>query len=212
MGRSAAGPSRHSDGHGGACAGSAHPERMPRIRLIALVLWAVSVASLSGLYVLRPDLLEPERVAGVLRGSGQPVLLGYVVLNVVRAFTLVPSTVLIVAGTLLFPDRPWFVMSSSLGGVVVSALLIYYFFDFLGVGALLERRHAARVRWLEQQMARKGFWLVAGWSAFPFVPTDVICYVAGTLRMPVARFAAGVALGELPIVVFYVWATRTLVG
>ena len=184
---------------------------LPRIRLIALVLWAVSVVVLSGLYFLRPDLLEPERVAGVLRGSGQPVLLGYVVLSVVRAFTLVPATVLVIAGTLLFPDRPWFVMSSSLGGVVVSTLLIYYFFDFLGLGALFERRHAARVRWLEQQMARKGFWLVAGWAAFPVVPTDVICYVAGTLRMPVARFAAAVALGKLPLIAFYVWATGTLV-
>ena len=186
---------------------------MPRIRLIALVLWAASVAALSALYVLRPDLLEPERVAAVLRGSGQPVLLGYVALNVVRAFTLVPATVLVVAGTLLFPDRPWFVTGSALGGAVVSALLIYYFFDFLGLGDLFERRHAARVRRLEARMARRGgFWLVAGWSAFPFTPTDVICYVAGTLRMPVARFAAAVALGKLPIVVFYVWATRTLVG
>ena len=185
---------------------------MPRIRLIALVVWAASVVALSGLYLLRPDLLEPERVAGALRGSGQPVLLGYVVLNVVRAFTLVPATVLVVAGTLLFPDRPWFVAGSSLGGAVASALLIYYFFDFLGLGDLFERRHAARVRRLEQRMAGKGgVWLVAGWSAFPLTPTDVICYVAGTLRMPVARFAAAVALGKLPLVAFYVWATGTVV-
>ena len=185
---------------------------MPRIRLIALVVWAASVVGLSGLYLLRPDLLEPERVAGVLRASGQPVLLGYAVLNVVRAFTLVPATVLVVAGTLLFPDRPWFVAGSSLGGAVASALLIYRFFDFLGLGDLFERRHAARVRRLEAQMARQGgFWLVAGWSAFPLTPTDVICYVAGTLRMPVARFAAAVALGKLPLVAFYVWATGTVV-
>lgn len=185
---------------------------MPRIRLIALVLWTASVLALSGLYAFRPDLLEPQRVAETLRGSGQPVLLGYVALSVVRAFTLVPTTVLVVAGTLLFPDRPWFVMSSSLGGVVVSTLLIYHFFDFLGLGALFERRHAARVRWLERQMARKGFWLVAGWAAFPVVPTDVICYVAGTLRMPVAKFAAGIALGKLPLIAFYVWTVRILVG
>lgn len=185
---------------------------MPRIRLIALVVWAASVVALSVLYVLRPELLEPERVAGALRGSGQPVLLGYVVLNVVRAFTLVPATVLVVAGTLLFPDRPWFVAGSALGGAVASALLIYYFFDFLGLGDLFERRHAARVRRLEAQMARQGgFWLVAGWSMFPLTPTDVICYVAGTLRMPVARFAAAVALGKLPLVAFYVWATGTIV-
>lgn len=185
---------------------------MPRIRLIALILWAASVAALSALYAVRPDLLEPERVAAGLRGSGQSVLLGYVVLNVVRAFTLVPATVLVVAGTLLFPDRPWFVTGSALGGAVASALLIYYFFDFLGLGDLFGRRHAARVRRLEAQMARKGgFWLVVGWSAFPLTPTDVICYVAGTLRMPVARFAGAVALGKLPLVAFYVWATGSLV-
>ena len=185
---------------------------MPRIRLIALILWAASVAALSALYAIRPDLLEPERLAAGLRGSGQPVLLGYVALNVLRAFTLVPATVLVVAGTLLFPDRPWFVTGSALGGAVASALLIYYFFDFLGLGDLFERRHAARVRRLEAQMARRGgFWLVAGWSAFPLTPTDVICYVAGTLRMPVARFAAAVALGKLLLVAFYVWATGTVV-
>jgi uncharacterized membrane protein YdjX (TVP38/TMEM64 family) len=61
-------------------------------------------------------------------------------------------------------------------------------------------------------MNLKGFWLVVGWSMFPFVPTDAICYVAGTLRMHVGKFAAGVALGELPIVAFYVWATGALVA
>ena len=185
---------------------------MPRIRVIAFVVWALVVLLLSGLYFVRPELLDPARVVDVLRGSGQPVLLAYVVLSIVRAFTLIPSTVLIVVGMLLFPDRPWFVMASSLGGVVLSALLIYHFFEFLGLGALFERKHAHRVRWLERQMSRKGFWIVVGWSAFPFVPTDLICYVAGTLRMDTGKFAAGVALGELPLVAFYVWATGEVVG
>ena len=188
------------------------PQLVPKIRLIALVIWVALVIGLSVLYAVRPELLEPERVVQTLRGSGQSLLLGYVVLSIVRAFTLVPSTVLIIVGTLLFPDRPWFVMTSSLGGVVLSAVLIYYYFDFLGVGALFERKHAKQVRWLERQMNLKGFWLVVGWSMFPFVPTDAICYVAGTLRMHVGTFAAGVALGELPIVAFYVWATGALVA
>ena len=185
---------------------------MPRIRLIALGLWVTLMLALSVLYTVNPALLDPERMVEMLRRSGQSVLLGYVVLSVVRAFTLVPSTVLVLVGILLFPDRPWFVMVSSLGGTVVSALLIYFFFEFLGLGELFERRHATRVRWLKEQMHRKGFWLVVGWSAFPFVPTDVICYVAGILRMHVRTFAAGVALGELPLVAFYVWAGGVLFG
>ncbi len=177
---------------------------MPRVRVIALVFWVLLVVTLSAVYALRPELLTPRHVVEVLRQSGQPVLVWYGILNVVRGFTLIPSTVLILVGMLLFPDRPGFVMVTSLVGIVASAALIYYFFEFLGVTQLFERRHAARIRWLEDQMRRKGFWVVVAWSAFPFVPTDVICYVAGTLRMNIVAFLSGVALGELPVVAFYV--------
>ena len=179
---------------------------MPRIRGIALGLWVILVVALTALYAVNPKLLQPEVLVDVLRQSGQPVLLAYVVLGIVRAFTFIPSTVLIVVGMLLFPDRPGFVMVSSLAGIVVSAAIVYFFFEFLGLGEFFERKHAARVRWLEDQMRRRGLWIVMAWSAFPFVPTDVICYVAGTLRMHVGTFLCGVALGELPIVGFYVLA------
>ena len=182
------------------------PTIMPRIRRIALGLWVLLVLALTALYAVNPELLSPEVLVGQLRQSGQPVLLAYLALSIVRAFTLIPSTVLIIVGTLLFPSQPWFVMIGSLAGIVVSAALVYFFFEFLGLGELFERRYAARVRWLEGQMRQKGFWIVLAWSAFPFVPTDVICYVAGTLRMNVGLFLCGVALGELPVVGFYVLA------
>ena len=185
---------------------------MSRGRLVALSVWVVLVLALLVLYAARPELLDPARVVATLRASGRSVLLGYVILSIVRPFTLVPSSVLIVVLTLLYPDRPWFVMASSLGGIVLAALLIYYFFDFLGLGDLFERKHAKQVRWLEGQMHQKRFWIVVGWSMFPFVPTDAICYVAGTVRMPLQQFAVGVALGELPLVVFYVWATGAVLA
>ena len=50
----------------------------------------------------------------------------------------------------------------------------------------------------------RGFWIVVGWSLFPFVPTDIVCYVAGTLRMQLGKFMLGVTIGEIPIVAFYV--------
>ena len=100
----------------------------------------------------------------------------------------------------------------SLGGVVVSATLIYYFFDFLGLAELFERRHAARLRWLETQIHRRGVWIVAGWSVFPFVPTDAICYVAASLRMPIGKFVLGVTLGEIPVVALYVTGGTWLFG
>ena len=179
---------------------------MPRIRRIALGLWVLLVLVLSAFYTVNPELLSPEVLVDELRQSGQPVLLVYLVSSIVRAFTLIPSTVLIIVGTLLFPNQPWFVMISSLAEIVASAALVYSFFEFLGLGELFERRHAARIRWLEEQRRQKGFWIVLAWSAFPLVPTDAIGYVAGTLRMKVGLFLCRVTLGEVPAVGFYVLA------
>ena len=181
-------------------------------RRIALGFWLTVTVGLGVLYVARPDLIEPANLVRVLRQSGPFVMLGYVVVSVIRPVTLIPSTALVVVGTLLFPDRYWTVFAVSLGGVVVSATLIYYFFDFLGLAELFERRHAARLRWLETQIHRRGVWIVAGWSVFPFVPTDAICYVAGSLRMPIGKFVLGVTLGEIPVVALYVTGGTWLFG
>lgn len=181
-------------------------------RRIALGFWLAVTVGLGALYAARPDLIEPARLVGVLRQAGPFVMLGYVVISVLRPVTLIPSTALVIAGTILFPDRLWTVFAVSLGGVVASATLIYYFFDFLGLGELFERRRQARLRWLEEQIRERGFWIVAGWSVFPFVPTDAICYVAGSLRMPIGRFVLGVTLGEIPVVGFYVAGGAWLFG
>ena len=185
---------------------------MSTSRRIALGFWLALTAGLSALYIARPDLIEPSNLVALLRQSGPLVLVGYVVVSLARPVTLIPGTVLIVVGTLLFPDRYWTVFAISLGCVVASSGLVYWFFDFLGLSRLFERKHAERIRWLEAQMARRGFWIVAGWSLFPFVPTDVVCYVAGSLRMPFGRFLVALALGKVPLVAFYVTGGTLLFG
>ena len=182
-------------------------------RRIALGFWLTVTVGLSAVYFARPDLVDPVNLVGALRRAGPFVMFGYVVVSVLRPVTLIPTTVLIVVGTLLFPERYWTVFAVSLGSFVASAALIYYFFDFLGLAELFERRHAARIRWLQEQLTRhRGFWIVAGWSFFPFVPTDVICYVGGSLRMPIAKFLLGVTIGKIPLVAFYVTGGTWLFG
>ena len=173
-------------------------------RRITFSFWLVVTVSLAILYLSKPELINPGQFVNFLRELGSLVLVGYFLLSVLRPMILVPSTVLIVVGTLLFPGDPFLVFMVSLAAIVVSAALIYYFFDFLGIDQLFEHKHQTRLRWLEKQLTLKGFWIVVGWSMFPFVPTDAICYVAGTFRMHIGKFLLGVMLGEIPIVAFYV--------
>lgn len=177
---------------------------MTAARRIALIFWAVVTVGLLLLYTARPELIEPENLVVALESTETFAMVAYAVISVLRPVTMVPSTVLIVVGTLLFPGRYWFVFAVSLGGVSLSSLFVYYFFDFLGLKKVFERKHATRVRWLEEQLQLRGFWMVVGWAMFPFVPTDIICYVAGTFRMHSGRFLLGITLGEIPIVAFYV--------
>jgi membrane protein YqaA with SNARE-associated domain len=46
----------------------------------------------------------------------------------------------------------------------------------------------------------------ATWSFFPFAPTDLVCYVCGTLKIDVKKCLFGVTLGEGAICAVYVAA------
>ena len=186
---------------------------MTRAKRIALSVWLTLTVALGAVYALYPELIEPTRLVEHLRLQAGPFVVGsYVVLSLFRPLTLVPSTVLIVVGTILFPDNYIVIFVTSLAGIVVSAGLIYYFFEYLGLAEIFEQRHSKRIRWLEEKLRQHGFWIVMGWSVFPFVPTDVICYVAGSLRMHLGKFLLAVAVGEIPIVVFYIGGSVWLFG
>ena len=116
---------------------------MPRIRRIALGLWVILVVALTALYAVNPGLLQPEVLVDVLRQSGQPVLLAYIVLSIVRAFTLIPSTVLIIVGILLFPDRPGVKPIPSWNSPRLLMAYAAFFFDVV-VSIFSSRLNASR--------------------------------------------------------------------
>ena len=49
---------------------------------------------------------------------------------------------------------------------------------------------------IQRLLERHGLPIVIGWSFFPLLPTDAVCYVAGVVRMRIAKVLLGVAIGE----------------
>jgi uncharacterized membrane protein YdjX (TVP38/TMEM64 family) len=47
--------------------------------------------------------------------------------------------------------------------------------------------------------------IMIGWSFFPLLPTDVICYVCGALEIDYKKFLIGVAIGEGTICGMYIY-------
>ena len=96
-------------------------------------------------------------------------------------------------------------------GVMTSATALYYFSDILGFSQYLEKKYPKDIgRWKSILQSRKAIYFVIGWSFFPLVPTDLICYVAGIVKMPYKHMFVGVFTGELILDIFYVYLGSNL--
>ena len=91
------------------------------------------------------------------------------------------------------------------GGYCSGRLPDIQFPAFGGYDRLLEERYPKN-RLLKKNMhGNRSFWIIAGWSFFPLVPTDLICYVAGMVRLPFRKVVGPLMVGEIPLVTIYVY-------
>jgi uncharacterized membrane protein YdjX (TVP38/TMEM64 family) len=118
----------------------------------------------------------------------------YFLLSALRGFTLIPSTPFVMAGLLLFPDNLAFVYMISMAGILISATMIYFFAREMGFDTMILGKHTELTEKCRRWTKQYGFWAVLVWSFLIIVPTDLICYVAGTLRMRFWKYILAVAI------------------
>jgi uncharacterized membrane protein YdjX (TVP38/TMEM64 family) len=170
---------------------------------------------LSGIvsYLVWPDFFTPKNIAALLEKFQGEALLIYLGISIVRGLTLLPSTPLIIAGTLLFPQQPWVVLGVSIFGILVSSSMIYWFSDLLGFGEFFETRKPEHVKKIRARLEHPtGIFFVMLWAFFPLVPTDAVCYVAGSIRMHFGKFLGAIFIGELILCACYIFGGGYLVG
>jgi uncharacterized membrane protein YdjX (TVP38/TMEM64 family) len=144
------------------------------------------------------DRLEAATTASLIAGGAIYLLLGCL-----RGFTLIPVTSLVVIGIVFFPPVPLFVL--TLAGILVSSASIYYFAEALHLDELLQQKHGRQLDRARTLLDRFGLPIIIGWSFFPLLPTDLICYLAGVLRIRFLTCIVGVAIGEGAICATYIF-------
>lgn len=177
------------------------------IRYLCLGAWLSVIVGGISFYFLSPSSFTAENIAALLTKFHGPVWILYLLLSALRGFTLLPSTPLVLAGTMLYPQQPFLVLMISLFGIVISSSMIYWFSDLLGFDEYFESKkphHVEKIRTKLEHPLGLGF--VSLWAFFPLVPTDAVCYVAGSIRMHFAKFIAAVFIGELILCSVYVFA------
>jgi uncharacterized membrane protein YdjX (TVP38/TMEM64 family) len=171
-------------------------------RTLALSLWAVVLSGALYVYFFRPQALQ-HALASLLAWPRGWTYAIYLALGCIRGFTLVPATYLVVAGMLVLPPVPLFLL--TLAGILVSSAAVYYFADSMGFDRFFERRYPQQVAKLRAVMTRRELLIVTAWSFFPIAPTDLVCYVCGGLKVDIRKCLLGVALGEGAICAIYIF-------
>jgi len=127
----------------------------------------------------------------------------YLLFGCLRGFTLIPATSLVVIGIVLFPPVPLLIL--TVAGILVSSASIYYFAEAMHLDELLQQKHARQLERARGLLNRFGLPIIIGWAFFPLLPTDLICYLAGVLRIRILTCLAGVAIGEGAICATYIF-------
>jgi uncharacterized membrane protein YdjX (TVP38/TMEM64 family) len=127
----------------------------------------------------------------------------YLLLGCLRGFTLIPATSLVLVGIVFFPPVPLFAL--TLAGILASSTSIYYFAEALHLEDVLRKKHAHQFDRLQTLLNRYGLPVIVIWAFFPLAPTDLICYLAGVLRIRISTCLLGVAIGEGAICAIYIF-------
>ncbi len=187
--------------------------RLERMGRIVNYLWVLAAVVVFVLWLQDPGLFSQESMAARIESWGPWVFGAFIGVSLVRGLFLVPSTPVILTGGMLFPESLPTVFVISMVGIVMSATVIYLLPGVGGYDDLLERKYPEKIARVKTLLVKPhAFWVVVGWSFFPFVPTDVICYVAGLVGMSYRRMIFALLLGEVPLVLGYLFFTQRARG
>ena len=183
------------------------------LRYVSLAVWLAVLLTGVVSYLLYPQTFTAANIAESLRRFQGEIWLVYLVMSALRGFSLLPSTPLVIAGTLLFPSQPFAVLVVSLTGILLSSSMIYFFSEYLGFSDFFERHKPELTLRIKARLEHPaGFIFIALWAFFPLVPTDLVCYLAGTTKMNCWKFILAVLVGETVLCCFYIFFSRAGLG
>lgn len=174
-------------------------------------IWLTFLVIFLYLYFSYPEFFTETYISSFLKSFKGYILPLYILVFILRSFTLIPNTPFVVAGILLYPDLPYLILSISLFCILLSALIIYYFSEFLGFDTFFKSKYPEKIENIKKRLDnRNGLLFIILWSFLPFAPTDLVCYAAGIIRLKISILLLGIFLGELPICAFYIFSLKNL--
>ncbi len=177
-----------------------------KYRKVILIIWGIFLIAPFAYYLYSPDTFSPQNISEFIREFETHLLLTYLIISIIRGVTLIPPTVIVLAGILLSPDKPYSILIISLLGIIISSSFIYYFSKKFEIDKYFEIRFPEKIIYVKKKINSKYGWgFVLLWCCFPIVPSDLIFYVSGILKMDYKKFISAVIIGQSVIFSFWIF-------
>lgn len=167
-------------------------------------IWLSLIATMFVFLAFNPKYLSVSYLSEAIRHYEENIWLVYTAMLLFRCLLMFPPTPLLFLGYVVFPKYIFLVTGMVVISIMISATFFYFFAGSMGWHHFFRKRYPERMNKIETKLRQpKALYIVMFWSFLPVFPTDVLCYVAGIVRMPFKIFISGVFLGQLPIMYLY---------
>ena len=180
------------------------------VRYGLFALWVAIAGAALYLYFFKRDVVQAE-MRDALSASFWIASLSYLLIGALRAFTLVPATFPLLVAMPFFD--PWLLLALTIPCIAISSSICYWFAEALHMDELFERKYPKQIGNLKRLLQSYQLPIIIGWSFLLFLPTDVLCYVCGSLKINYKKFLIGVIIGEGTVYAIYIflgdWVLRS---
>lgn len=178
-------------------------DKLETVRSFGLYLWLALIASSLSLFFFMPELFEPQSIRQFLTDNLFSGLLVYFIISTLRGFTLIPLTPIVLAGVLVFPPWPLFLVNQA--GVYASSAILYYMTRYMRFDNFFFTHYPQQVEKLILLLRKRELPVISLWGFAPFIPTDMIICICSVLRISVFKTLLGVSIGEGVICAVYIF-------
>jgi uncharacterized membrane protein YdjX (TVP38/TMEM64 family) len=173
-----------------------------KLRYSLFALWVIVAFGALYLYFFKRAAVQAE-MRDALSASFWIACGTYLAIGAFRAFTLVPATFPLLIAIPFFD--PWIMLALTLPCIAVSSSICYWFAEALHMDEMFERKYPKQIGKLKDLLSRYELPIIIGWSFFLFLPTDVLCYVCGSLKINFKKFLLGIMIGEGTVYAAYIF-------
>jgi uncharacterized membrane protein YdjX (TVP38/TMEM64 family) len=172
------------------------------VRYGLFALWIAVAGGALYLYFFKREAVQAE-MRDALSASFWVASISYLAIGALRAFTLVPATFPLLVAMPFFD--PWLLLGLTIPCIAISSSICYGFAEALRMDELFERKYPKQIQKLKDLLSSYQLPIIIAWSFMLFLPTDVLCYVCGSLRINFKKFLVGVLIGEGTVYAIYIF-------